>query len=408
MRKLTPHQEAEAIKAVAKAVDRCGSIRMGAIAIGQSYGWTQRFYQLGLARGIIKRKEVAPQEPEQIILAGRAKEAAKEKESENSRVRKFLEEENERLRQLVGIQKEIANIAFSKIPVYKPEKGGAIVLAVGSDWHAGERVDLADVPGGRNEYNPDIFKRRAHNFFRRSLYLTDMVRNGPSPIGAVDTMALFLLGDLITGWLHDDQRETNWLTPTQEFVLVYKTIAEGIEYLLSNGGFKKLVIVTADGNHDRTTEKMRVKNQGATSLSNMMYRLLKAEFDKHTKLIDWHITDGYTNYIQLGNTIVRAHHGDGFQYGGGVGGFDIPLNKAIPRWNTARYADLDIFGHWHCLRNGSNYISNGSLIGHGAYSTKMVRASFEEPKQAFAVIDQRRKGVALFAPIYTEKYNEPR
>lgn len=396
------------INAISRAYDTYKSFNRVAYALDRSSAWVQKWYAIGVAKGIIKKKELVVKEPSALIEEGRNKAEKQEQESENSRVRRFLEEENDRLRQLVGIQKDIAGISLDKIPVYKPQSTSAIVLAVASDWHAGERVDKSDVPGGRNEYNPTIFARRAKNFFQRSLYLTDMVRSGPSPIGSVDTMALFLLGDLITGWLHDDQKETNWLTPTEEFVLVYKTIAEGIEYLLANGGFRKLVIVTADGNHDRTTDKMRVKNQAATSFSNMMYKLLKAEFDKHTKLIDWHITDGYTNYVQLGNTVIRAHHGDGFKFGGGVGGFDIPLNKAVPRWNTARHADLDIFGHWHCLRNGGNYLSNGSLIGHGAYSTKMVGANYEEPRQAFAVIDHKRKGVAAFAPIYTEKYNDVR
>jgi hypothetical protein len=68
--------------------------------------------------------------------------------------------------------------------------------------------------------------------------------------------------------------------------------------------------------------------------------------------------------LQIYDVTVRFHHGHSIRYAGGVGGIYIPTNKAIAQWNKGRHADLDVFGHFHQLRDGGNFICNGSLIGY--------------------------------------------
>jgi hypothetical protein len=53
--------------------------------------------------------------------------------------------------------------------------------------------------------------------------------------------------------------------------------------------------------------------------------------------------------------------------------------------------------HFHQLRDGGNFVSNGSLIGWSSYAVS-IKAEFEKPKQAFFLID-RKRGKTVSAPI---------
>jgi len=281
---------------------------------------------------------------------------------------------------------------------YHAVAGEAIALACLSDVHCGERVDPEDVPGARNIYNPEICRKRVEQFFQRALFLTQVNRH----MAKIPEMCLALLGDLMTGYLHDDQRESNFLAPNEEVISLIEMISGGLEYLLSKGDFTRIRIPCTLGNHGRTTEKMRVKTSKENSWEYLLYRMLAREWAKEPR-VEFYIAQGHHLYLQLfDNYLIRFHHGDGIQYNGGVGGIHIPLNKAIAQWNTIQTADLDVLGHWHQLMDTGKAIVNGSVIGYGAYSL-LVKAGYEPPRQAFAVID-RNRGKTVFAHIFTD-YN---
>ena len=82
----------------------------------------------------------------------------------------------------------------------------------------------------------------------------------------------------------------------------------------------------------------------------------------------------------------------------------MPTNKAIAAWDRIERADLTMLGHWHqfsWLRAG-RYVSNGSLIGHSAYATR-IKASYEPPCQAFVVIDHKRGEVTDAKPLFCDR-----
>jgi hypothetical protein len=271
-----------------------------------------------------------------------------------------------------------------------------VAVAVASDWHAGEAVDPADLPGNLNEYNPKVFQRRATQFFQRALYMTqDMGRS----IASVDTMVVALLGDLMTGFLHEDQSESNHLCPMEEILLIEEVISSGIEYLLSKGDMQKIILPCCAGNHGRTSEKMRSKTLAKTSYEILLYRHLAKRWEKERRL-EWHIATGYQVMLKLWDYTIRFHHGDAVNYGGGVGGLTIPLRKAIAGWNTVQQANLDVLGHFHQMTDGGDFIVNGSLIGYNAYALR-VKARYEPPQQAWFLVDHKR-GKTVTARLFTD------
>lgn len=289
-----------------------------------------------------------------------------------------------------------ANKRKYRVAEYKPSKSNAIAVAVASDWHAGEAVDPSDLPGNLNEYNPEVFKRRATQYFQRAVYLTDTMGRS---VASIDTMVLAFLGDLMTGFLHEDQLESNHISPISEVLMLEETISAGIEYVLSKAKCDKIILPCCVGNHGRTTEKMRAKTSTENSYETLLYRHLARRWGKEKRL-EWHIATGYQVMVKLWDYTIRFHHGDAVNYGGGVGGLTIPLRKAIHGWNTVQHANLDVCGHFHQLTDGGDFIVNGSLIGYNAYALR-IKARYEPPQQAWFLVDHKR-GKTITARIFTD------
>jgi hypothetical protein len=282
-----------------------------------------------------------------------------------------------------------------EIPTYKPTGSQAIPVLVLSDLHMEETVRPEQVPGANNEYNLEIGVQRLRKVFQHGQYMVDTLRH----MAKVDTLCLALLGDMISGHIHEDLVESNELSPTKATLHVMEHLNAGIEYLLKHGDYKKIIIPCCHGNHGRTGEKMRVQTSADSSYEWMAYQIMRTQW-KNEKRLEWHITDGYHQYLNLFDTTVRFHHGDAIQYGGGVGGITIPVRKALANWNTVQRADLDVFGHFHQMSDGGDFISNGSLIGYNAYALK-IKARFERPRQAFFLVDHKR-GKTLSAEVFVE------
>lgn len=274
------------------------------------------------------------------------------------------------------------------------KRGESVAVLVTSDWHLEETVE-PDTVQGKNEYNLAIARKRVRSIWPNFMNLVNMCRSA----GTIDTLVLAMLGDHITGYIHEELQENNGLSPTQAVVEVIKLMTEGIEFLLKEGGFKRIIVTTKWGNHGRTTEKPRVGTAYKNSYEWMLFELLRGQYAADPR-VEWQMSTGYFNYMQIYGWTYRFHHGDGIRYGGGVGDVDIPLNKAIAQWNKLEHAHVDVLGHWHVRKCANNFVINGSVIGYNAYSIK-IKASYEPPKQSFFLVHPTF-GKTVEAPIRME------
>jgi hypothetical protein len=120
-----------------------------------------------------------------------------------------MEAELKGMRARLNLYESIPTIPSHVIPKYSPKGGsGAIALALLSDCHWEERVDPKDVPGTYNMYNPAIAKKRSEQFAQRVVYVTEAQRT----LTPINDLCLAILGDLITGYLHEDNY-SNFLSP---------------------------------------------------------------------------------------------------------------------------------------------------------------------------------------------------
>ena len=272
-----------------------------------------------------------------------------------------------------------------------PRKEACPVL-VASDWHVEERVDPATV-NGLNEYSPDIARKRARRFTEGCLWLLETHRAGATVHEAV----LAVLGDMISGWIHEELRSETALRPTEAVLLAQELLHECIVTILARARLRLLRVVCKSGNHARTTDKVYHAAGQRMTYEWLMYRALASAFKKDRR-VQVVVEDGYHTYLPVYDTILRLHHGNSFNFAGGVGGIVIPLKKAIHEWNVGRHADFDILGHWHGYEPSTRFLMNGSLIGHSAFAIRH-RFPYQPPRQGFVLVRPGR-GVSALAPVF--------
>lgn len=301
---------------------------------------------------------------------------------------------NKKLNIINQVEKE--DIKYYKYEYSKGKKNESIAFAIASDWHIEEKVDPETV-NNLNNFNLEIGKKRTELFFRNTLKLIESQRNSNN----INVLVLALLGDMINGYIHDENIEENYLSPTQSLLYIKQLICSGIDYLLNNGNLKKIIIPCSIGNHGRTTRKPMISSAAKNSYEWLMYNIISDNY-KNNKKVEFLVGLSYHTYFNaFDKYLIRFHHGDAIRYSGGVGGITIPVNKAINQWNKTERAYLDVFGHYHQLFDGGNFICNGSLIGYNAYAIK-IKAPFQQPLQSFFLIDKQR-GKTITSPIFVEE-----
>lgn len=277
----------------------------------------------------------------------------------------------------------------------KSGKGEAVACMIASDWHIEEPVD-SDSLNGYNEYNLEISHRRSQNFFKNGLFLVKKEMQAVK----IDTVVLGLLGDFISNYIHPELEEDALLSPPQAIEQVEDYIQDGIDYLLKDGCFQKLVIPCCIGNHGRTTLKTRMSTGWKNSYEMLMYKHLQ-KYYKNDPRVEIKLNKGYHNILEIYDHVIRFHHGDAIKYNGGIGGITIPVNRKISRWNDKEHATMDVFGHFHQLIFQSRFVSNGSLIGYNQFAQR-IGAAPEPPRQGFFLIDKDH-GRTVCAPIFVEE-----
>lgn len=336
--------------------------------------------------GIVKKKPVEDslERDRKLDRLSHSEKVTKKKYDE---ARQALERA-ERERDTVLVIKDHSKFAIK--PKLTSGKSESTVIVLASDWHVEESVEKAAV-NGLNEFNLSVAKKRAVEFFQGTLRLVEIFQKDTR----IDTLVLALLGDFISGNIHEDIAENNNLGATRALLFAEELLVSGIEFLLDNSKLN-LVIPCHSGNHGRTTKDQRMATENENSFEYYMYHVLARHFEGN-KRVKFLISESYVSYLPVYNYTIRFHHGHGMRYGGGVGGLFIPVYKAIARWNDGRRADIDCFGHFHQFKDGGSFVANGSMIGYNAYAASKG-LSYERPQQVMFVIE-RERGRTFTCPI---------
>ena len=305
---------------------------------------------------------------------------------------RLMLKENATLQAQIDAIKVVSDVNSYVINAKSSGTTEATAVAVASDWHWAESVHSDNV-NGLNEYNTTIAKARAEKFFVNTVKLLGIFQAHSQ----INTLVLALLGDFINGELREEAMQNNGELTMDELLSVQEVLLSGIKYLLANTEVD-LVIPCHSGNHGRVTKKIHVSTEAGNSLEYVMYHML-ARTLKDEKRVKFIIPTSYHSFLDVNGYTIRFSHGHAIRYAGGVGGIFIPVKKAIAQWNKARHADLDVIGHYHQVRDGGDFICNGSLIGWNEFAN-FIKADFEKPKQVFFLVDHNRKEKTVTTPIF--------
>jgi hypothetical protein len=307
-----------------------------------------------------------------------------------------LLDEYDNLKRISGFTKDFFKpLQDWKIPIKGNQRDKSIAVVLASDWHYEEEVRPETV-NHLNSFDLKIADDRISNFFNNIVKLIKKEQKDSD----INTLVLALLGDFITGNIHDDNVESSQLGVGAALWTVQSRINSGIKFLLDNTNLD-LVIPCHSGNHARHTKKQRIANENDNSLEWLMYKNLAMLWGGN-KRVKFLVGDSYHSYVEVfpGYTI-RFHHGHHVRYGGGIGGLTIPINKAISQWNKNRNVQLDCLGHFHQFHDGGNFVVNSSLIGFSPYAIS-VKGAYERPTQTFFLINGRYLEKTCTTKIFLE------
>lgn len=267
-----------------------------------------------------------------------------------------------------------------------------------SDLHLDETVNI-DEMNGINEYNRAIAERRLHRVVEGVVKLLQRYVAGVE----LDGLVLAILGDIITGVIHDELARTNEAPPSASVVYWVPILAAAIKYLRDELGIP-IHVPCVDGNHDRFYGKPHHKQRAITSLAWIIYNWL-ADHLEGEEGITFSLTQANDQIVPVYDTRLLLSHGDQFRSQGGVGGLYPSLLKWLLRMHqqysdTSQDFDYALIGHWHQTLSGQDYFVNGSLKGYDEYA-KHLGFSFERPQQSMFLVTPER-GIVQKLPVHAE------
>ena len=121
----------------------------------------------------------------------------------------ILEKENNAILQMKNTPQEYTITGASTAKVQ------SIPIIVASDWHIDELV-LPEKASQLNEFNEKVAEERIQNFFKNGRKLLDIVGKDVK----FDTAVLALLGDFISGNIHEELLALTWLRPIDAVIWV--------------------------------------------------------------------------------------------------------------------------------------------------------------------------------------------
>lgn len=367
-------------------------------------GWPEFKAAAGLA-------DVAKAEPESLTADHRV-EILREKEKTKREARKddlktllkLNEDLTTKLDALTSLH-EMTPQTFNIEPYLSDNESESCAVLMLSDWHNEEKVDFNKV-NGLNEYNLDIFAKRANNTFVRAARMVEVASRDTT----IPTMIVWLGGDFISGNIHPDIVENNALGVNGAVMNAYEKIVAGLYYLLEHTDVERLIITCHSGNHGRFTPDQRIATEAQNSIEYTMYKFIAKEF-KNEPRMEFIVSEGYFSHVTLWDSFtLRFHHGHAMRGGSNIGGITIPINKKINEWNKNRIlvdgkyrppVNLDVFGHFHQYINHGNFVCNGSLIGYNPFAERIAAAA-EPPVQAFFLVNKRWNAKTMSTPIFVD------
>jgi hypothetical protein len=259
-----------------------------------------------------------------------------------------------------------------------------IAALILSDWHTAETIRPED-SNGINKYNSVIMSNRAYSVIDK---FKRIVR-GHQAMYRIEKLWLLLLGDMISGSIHDELVLTNDLLDVPAAILTARILILAILELRSLG--LPIEIDCTVGNHPRLLMKMPSKRQAHLSYDWLIYVMLQQYFEDDKEVtIRIHTGQfGLVNQYEHRVVIEHGYHGKAQELESHLRDiFDNPIyRKATGLEGTA--VDFVIIGDKHQAEVGESYMVNGCLSGSNEYGLALRASPVGAVQQMFGISRRR-------------------
>ena len=295
-----------------------------------------------------------------------------------------------------------------------------------SDWHAFEKVE-SDQMEGFNHFNLGTLLNRVWDLVRGIIRVVENQKNSFD----IDVLNIDLLGDMVSGNIHQELRESNEYPMLQTVLVLSHITAQAVIALTPY--FSKVRIIGLPGNHGRMTQKPTYKNKVLDNYDTLFYHILsmylkdyitdgRVEFripqspECVTVRKGWAFLLGHSDHIRAwsGFPIYGFFRDNAkqqkmrkmrsvFQNGEITKELSDTLEGAIINMRECRMVsgyDYREAAHWHTymLMDDGTTVLNGSLIGGNEWSMNSLHA-IGKPLQALMFISEQW-GLKSLEPIY--------
>lgn len=285
--------------------------------------------------------------------------------------------------QLAFMHAPAAHAPVIPTPRSRPKSGlrAATPCFVLSDLHFGEHVTLEETLG-KNEYDLKIAEARTAKAIDNMLWL----RRDMSRTQACDHTYLAINGDIVSGDIHDELRETNDGGLRAQCDVALGSLLAGVRaFADATPGILHCVCI--GGNHGRLTHKQQIKNGTQHSAEHLgVYDPLRRMLGDMGGKIAWHIPPAERFILDVHGWKVSQQHGTMIRSAGGIGGVLVPMTRWVMRDAAADYY---VFGHFHEADAYGKVLKNGATIGSSAY-TAWLGIEDRPPEQIAFVLDADR------------------
>lgn len=252
-----------------------------------------------------------------------------------------------------------------------------------SDIHHGETVNPDEI-GGVNEFNMSISRERIQNVVNRSIKLTKKYFSNPEYSGFV----LPLGGDMVSGNIHDELRETNGELILDVVIDLSNILAEQISKIRDE--FGRIYVPCVVGNHGRLDKKPRAKGGVKDNFDYMLYKMIELAF-KDDRRVTIDVSKSFFKRFDVFSHRFLLCHGDDMKAGNALAGPVMAWKRSeLKRKNNYENIrdpfDTMIFGHFHTLTYANGIIANGTTKGMDEWCNKMGFA-YERPQQALWIVN---------------------
>jgi hypothetical protein len=291
---------------------------------------------------------------------------------ENRRLRADLEdatEELEELRRVVAFY-GAAESRPVQVPEWqvRPSKGGhrGLVVAHTTDWHLDEVVKPEEI-FYLNAYNREIALLRIRKWAEKVVTLPRDYMRGIE----IDGLVIPATGDLFTGTIHDELRETNDAPLLDSVVFWQEHVLAALDLLERE--YPAVAVHAVVGNHGRLSHKPIFKGRVYDNVEWAFWSVIAARLRDRGSTVTVNVSPSMDLNVPIYGRNHLLTHGDQFKGGTGISGAFSPLSLGSHRKNRRQMRagmpmDTMVIGHMHQLINIPGVIMGGCLKGYDEYA----------------------------------------